>query len=164
MKTISKFLAMFMFAVSAFGFVSCSEDGDNSSGSTGGDFFEITIDGKTTTTILESTFVSSSGEFSFIQSGDVDGVDFMLTTYRNLDKLASSSTGEYGFCSSGEPKNLDFDISVYNENYDYTYCKNGTHTVTSIKRSGEEVVVEGKFDGVLYDQRTISGKYRLAVY
>ena len=163
MKTISKFLAMFMFAVSAFGFVSCSDD-NNGGGPTSGEFFEITIDGKTTTTILESTSVSSSGEFSFIQSGDVDGVDFMLTTYRNLDKLALSTTGEYRFCPLGEPKNLDFDIIVYNEDHDYVHGINGTHTVTSIKRSGEEVVVEGKFDGVLYDQRTISGKYRLAVY
>ena len=163
MKTTSNFLAVFMFAVSAFGFVSCSDD-NNGGGSTSGDFFEITIDEKTTTTILESTSVSSSGEFSFIQSGDVDGVDFMLTTYRNLDKLASSSTGEYRFCPSDEPQNLDFEISVYNEDYDYTHGKNGTHTVTSIKRSGEEVIVEGKFDGVLRDNRAISGKYRLTVY
>ncbi|MBQ3188540.1 MAG: hypothetical protein IJB60_03790 [Bacteroidaceae bacterium] len=163
MKTTSNFLAVFMFAVSAFGFVSCSDD-NNGGGSPSGEFLEITIDEKTTTTILESTSVSSSGEFSFIYSGDVDGVDFMLTTYRNLDKLASSSTGEYRFCPSDEPQNLDFDICVYNEDYDYTLCKNGTHTVTSIKRSGEEVIVEGKFDGVLSDNRAISGKYRLTVY
>lgn len=50
MKTTSNFLAVFMFAVSAFGFVSCSDD-NNGGGSTSGEFFEITIDEKTTTTI-----------------------------------------------------------------------------------------------------------------
>ena len=164
MKTISKFLAMFMLAVSAFGFVSCSEDDDNGGGSNGGEFFEITIDGKTTTTILESTSVSSSEEFSFIQSGEVDGVDFMLTTYCNLDKLASSTIGEYRFCPSGKPQNLDFEVSVYDEDYEYTHGENGTYTVTSIKRSGEEAIIEGIFNGSLIDGRTISGKYRIAAY
>ena len=166
MKTIdkiNKYLAMFILAVSALGFVSCSEDDDNGGRYTGEEFFEITIDGKTATTILESITVSSNEEFSFIQSGEVYGVDFMLTTYCNLDKLVSSTTGEYRFCPSDEPQNLDFEVSVYNED-DYTRCKNGTHTVTSIKRSGEEVIIEGIFNGFLLDGRTISGKYRIAAY
>lgn len=41
MKTISKFLAMFMFAVSAFCYVSCSEDDGNGNSVSG----NITIDG-----------------------------------------------------------------------------------------------------------------------
>ena len=53
---------------------------------------------------------------------------------------------------------------MYDEDYEYTYCKNGTHTVTSIRRRGEEVIVEGEFNGVLRDGRAISGKYRLASY
>ena len=163
MKTINEFLAIFMLAVSAFGFVSCNEDG-NGGGSNGGEFFEITIDGQTTVTVLESTTISGLREFSFISSADVEGVDFMLTTYSNLEKLAASAIGEYRFCPSGEPQNLDFEVSVYDEDYEYTYCKNGTHTVTSIRRRGEEVIVEGEFNGVLRDGRAISGKYRQASY
>ena len=162
MKTISKILTLFIFAISAFGIASCSEDKNSDSGYTGGEFFEITIDGRTKTKKLNITSVLTCGEFKYIDSYDVEGVEFMLTTYSDLKELSSSPIGEYRFCPSGEPQNLDFEVSLYNEDYDYTTCKSGTHTVTSIKRSGQDVIVEGKFSGILSDNRTISGKYRLA--
>lgn len=158
---MGKFLSMVVLALCCASlFVSCDSGGT----SDGVEFLEVTIDGKTTTTVLDVISVSGDGEFNFIQSCDVEGVNFMLTAYSNLDKLAASSIGEYRFCPSGEPQNLDFEISVYNENYDYAHCKDGEHTVTSIKRSVEGIAVEGVFKGTLHDNRNISGKYRLLVW
>ena len=162
MMTISKFSATFMLSVFTFGILSCSGDKNDGGGTTTGEFFEITVDGKTKTTKLNVTSVSTSGEFNYIQSYDVEGVEFTLITYSDLGKLASSSIGEYRFGLSEEPQNLDFDVSLYDEHYDYAPCKSGTHTVTLIKRSGEEVIIDGKFNGILNDNRAISGKYRLA--
>ena len=91
MMTISKFSATFMLSVFTFGILSCSGDKNDGGGTTTGEFFEITVDGKTKTTKLNVTSVSTSGEFNYIQSYDVEGVEFMLITYSDLGKLASSS-------------------------------------------------------------------------
>lgn len=84
----------------------------------------------------------------------------MLTAYSDLSWLISSPLGEYRSCPNGEPQNLDFEISV--RDYNCFFCKSGTHTVAAVKRSGNEVVVEGEFYGMLEDNRDISSRYRLA--
>lgn len=160
MKTISKFLAMVMFAVLALGFASCSgEDGGDSVG----EFFEVTFDGVTTKVALEKTWISSNREFNFVSSGEIEYVDFMLTTYADLKRLASAPVGEYRFCPWSEPQNFDFDITCFKDGISFD-GETGTHTVTSVKRSGDKVVVEGNFSGVLETGFSVSGKYRIAVW
>lgn len=154
---------MFMFAVSAFGLVSCSDDDDNGGGSPGGEFFEITINGNIMTTTLGSTSVSRSSQYGFIQSGETYPVDFMLTYYSDLEKVASASTGNYRFCPDGNPRNLDFDIS-YELNGSYLFGENGVHTVTSINKVGAEILVEGNFSGTFEGRLPFSGKYRIVLY
>ena len=165
MKKIGKFLAMFLFAVFAFSLVSCSSDEDDNGGdSTGVEFFEITINGNTRTTVLESTTVSRVSQYSFIQSGETFPVDFMITYYSDLEKVANAATGNYRFCPDWDPQNLDLDISC-EFNGSYFFGQNGRHTVTSIKKIGDEVVVEGNFSGTLgIPALPLSGKYRIVLY
>lgn len=171
MKSISKFLALFLFAISAFSLLSCSDD-DNG-GYASGEFFEITINGNTKTTALESTTVSRSSQYCFIQSGETYPVDFMLTYYSDLERVGNASTGNYRFCPDGNPQNLDLDIS-YELNGSYLFCEKGVHTVTLIKKIGDEVLIEGNFSGTfillgnygstIAGRLPFSGKYRILLY
>jgi hypothetical protein len=161
MGTIVKLFMLLLLVLSFLGFVSCSDD----SGSVpAGEFIEVELDGVSRVAAIENSVISGSGEFCFLSSTDIDDVDFMLTMYSDLDRLALSPAGEYRFCPYDEPRNLDFEISVSGGNYNYVFCKRGTHTVTAVKRSGDAVVVEGKFQGTLEDDRGISGRYRMAVW
>ena len=161
-----------MFAVSAFGLTSCSDDddNDNSGGYAGGEFFEITINENTITTVLESTTVSGSSQYCFIQSGETYPVDFMLTYYSDLEKVATASPGNYRFCPDGNPQNFDLDIS-YELNGSYLFGENGSHIVTSIKPFGAEVIIEGNFSGTFEGSLSFiegslpfNGKYRIILY
>ena len=161
MDTMLKLSMIPVFVLSLFALASCSDD----SGSVpAGEFIEVELDGVSRIAAIENSVISGSGEFCFLSSTDIDDVDFMLTMYSDLDRLALSPVGEYRFCPYDEPRNLDFEISVSGGNYNYVFCKSGTHTVTAVKRSGDAVVVEGKFQGTLEDDRCISGRYRLAVW
>ena len=161
MGTIVKLFMLLLLVLSFLGFVSCSDD---SGTAYAGEFIEVELDGVSRVAAIENSVISGSGEYCFLSSADIDNVDFMLTVYCDLDRLALSPVGEYRFCPYDEPRNLDFEISVSGGNYNYVFCKSGTHTVTAVKRSGDAVVVEGKFQGSLEDERGISGRYRLAVW
>ena len=164
---------MFFLAVSAFSFVSCSDDDDNDNygENANGEFFEITINGNTRIFPLESTTVSSSFPYSFIQSEETYPVEFLLTYYSNLEKVANAKVGNYRFCPDGYPQNFDFDIS-YNLDDSYLFGRNGVHTITSIKNVGDEVLIEGTFSGtfsgnipgVLEVDLPFSGRYRIVLY
>ena len=164
MKTADKILIMFLFATAAFGLVACSSN--SGEGYTGDDYFEITIDGETTTTILESIIISGNGEYNFIQSGEVEGVDFMLTTYSDLGKLASSDIDKvYRINPAGEPANLDLDITIHGEDREHIDGQRSKHIVKSIERCGDEVVVEGEFECEYRQSRgELYGKYRITVW
>ena len=159
MDAVLKLFVIPVLVLSLLGLASCSDDSETTSA---GEFIEVELDGVSRVEVIEGSAISSSGEFSFLSSSVIDDVDIMLTVYSDLNRLASSSLGEYRFCPDGDPQNLDFEISVRDGDYNCIFCKSGTHTVTAVKRSGNEVVVEGKFHGTLEDDRSVRGKYRLA--
>ncbi len=99
--------------------------------------------------------------------------------YKDARKLLDCSIGEYPYECANEysnsygedgndenfPKNLSFHICEYEDpNRDFS-CElhdrnNGSHQVTSIKKKGENIIVEGTFDATLGDNElNIKGKY-----
>ena len=162
MKTISNLFAILVLALVTLSSVSCSKDNSNDGGSAG-EFFEVTFDGVTRKVALEQVVISGNSEFNFVYSTEVENVDFTLTTYADLKELASAPVGKYRFCPAGEPQNFDFDITCLKDGFSLN-GETGTHTVTSVKRRGEEVIVEGNFSGVLEAGFSVSGRYRIAVW
>ena len=178
MKIISNLLAMFIFTASVLFFVSCNDGnaGGKKEKSGIGEFIEVTIDGKTTKKSITNTFVSSSGEWSFIQISSIDNIYLSLSYYRNLTNTASISPGNYRLSPSSDVQIFDLYMDVYDENYNVIRCVDGTHTVTSVKQSSkavwedgnftseETVLVEGNFNASLKNGSVISGKYRISLY
>ena len=157
MKLMSK-LAMLLLSVVVFGFTACSED--DSSGRSG-EYLEVTVNGKTFKKVIECTGVSETSDYSCVYTCDTDPIDFMLWFTSDLNAVASASPGSYRLNSSDYPQCFDLDIEYITDDYDFIPVQRGTHNVTSIRKVGQGVMVEGKFSGVLENGAPISGKYRI---
>jgi hypothetical protein len=162
MKTVCRFCIFFMTATVLLGSVSCSSDDEGSGGGESG-YFEITFRGVTKTYNLDVISQSGNGEFNFVTSAEIPDVDFMLTTYADLNQLVAAPVGEYRFCANTEPQNFDFDISCIVDGA-YLHGTSGKHTVTSVKRRGAEVWIEGNFNGKVATGWPVSGRYKVAVW
>ena len=162
MKAVSSFLTMIAVAAMAFSFVSCSDGDGNGGGMPGGEYFEITMGGKSQKMDIQGTTVSGNGTYSFIQSEDIYPWEFLLAYYSNLDEVANAETGDYRFCPNSGVQLFDFDLGCETDGY-YLDCNSGSHTITSIERKGSGVIVEGRFSGLL-GSLPISGRYRIELY
>lgn len=162
MKTVCRFCIFFMTTLVLLGSVSCSSDDEGSGGGESG-YFEITFRGVTKTYNLDVISQSGNGEFNFVTSAEIPDVDFMLTTYADLNQLVAAPVGEYRFCANTEPQNFDFDISCIVDGA-YLHGTSGKHIVTSVKRRGAEVWIEGNFNGKVATGWPVSGKYKVAVW
>lgn len=162
MKTVDRFFFFFMATLVMLGSVSCSSDDEGSVARDSG-YFEITFRGVTNTYNLDVFSQSGNGEFNFVTSAEIPNVDFTLTTYADLSQLVAAPVGEYRFCANTEPQNFDFDISCIVEGA-YLRGMSGKHTVTSVKRGGAEVWIEGNFNGKLITGWPVSGRYKVAVW
>lgn len=166
MKTISKFLAMFVFAVSAFVFVSCSEDDTNNSY----DFVEVEIDGVTYTKFID--FHSNNGLdgelaiwYSYIElePSKRESMDISLVHYDKMSDLAKCQAGSYRIDDTNDIKNFDISIDFI-VGYDNYNVQKYNHIVTLIQRNGDGVILEGRFSGKIKKlNKDISGRYRITL-
>lgn len=100
------------------------------------------------------------------------GLDYELYYCEDLDQLAISKPGNYHvFWYYGqEMRNLDFKACL-SDSESMWVSDEGKHVVTSIKRVGDKVQIEGTFDIIMPVQhcfgtgedRQVSGKYRITV-
>ena len=169
-------LVCVLLSTLAFTFASCSDDEDEG----GGDFIEVTIDGKTyrhhvvgiyaEVPVGDEMLMTYSTEDVFYD----DGFEFFygIFHYENQNALLDCSTGSYGISDysiyESNARNLDFTASLeLNAGDAWWEAESGKHTVTSIKAVENGVQVEGNFDIIMYSdengERRVSGKYRMTV-
>jgi hypothetical protein len=99
-------------------------------------------------------------------NGEQVSLEMAYTKY--LEDLVEMPTGTYrlfGIRSEDYGEN-NFDLCLgihdkHRDNYRGVENNTGVNWVTSIKKSGECVVVKGEFSGKLEDGSDISGKYKL---
>lgn len=180
---MKKFISYFTFALcTTVTLVSCNkEDGDGLDGYSNAKegYIEVTIDGKTYKETVKDLYylgyepIEEWGKETL--AGYVEDFDrengFELTwsfiCYEDPQKLLDCPIGEYPYeCQNDE--NLSFHICYYedpNREFDESFYKNrGSHQVTSIRKKGKHITVEGTFDATLGDNElNIKGKYQFII-
>lgn len=167
MKTILKLLVLSACLMCASVFASCSKMG-GFGGSSG--YIEVTVDGKTfKEKIGWGAWGNLEGVMLYTQyNGEQVSLEMAYTKY--LEDLVEMPTGTYrlfGIRSEDYGEN-NFDLCLgihdkHRDNYRGVENNTGVNRVTSIKKSGECVVVKGEFSGKLEGGSDISGKYKLTL-
>ena len=169
---------------------SCNEE-DNPIDETS-DYLEVTLNGKTYRekipnwgySYFDATDKDSSGKPISVNNVIVDlyekyGFSFfpMIAYYSKKTDLMAAKPGKYlhtnniwktGGVSTCENFTLATDLEIF-EYGTYYELTSGTHQVNSIKEIGDNVQIEGVFDGVYKcdennDKRSIQGKYRITLH
>ena len=175
MKKIKDFLKITSLAIwGLLCFTSCSdEDGGN-----GGDFIEVTFDGKTYKSDVYGVYalvpvrndlvLCYSTEDIFSNKGF--GLFYGMVMSESEEDILDSSTGTYRAVydfDGSDVRNFDFtlDLEFYDKD-EYYYVESGTHKVTSIRKVEGGVEIEGTFDVRLeenfsYEEKHVKGKYRI---
>ncbi len=161
-------------------------DGNNGGGNNGGDdngeigsdFIELTFDGTTKHKDLldiyteleldeDDLIMTSTTEDLFSDDGFL--IFLSLAHPDSENRLLSSSLGNYTLANIDKmfesPENLMLGIT-YKKNGNYYDVMNGTHKVTSIKKTANGVQVSGTFDATLNGNNKtihINGKYAMTV-
>lgn len=176
MKSWKNYLMITVMAVlGTWCLTSCSDD-DEPGG--GGDFIEVTIDGKTYKEdvfgIYAMTIVDNDLALCYSTEDVFDGKGFsffygMLMPENERDVL-NCSTGTYRAVEDFYDRELKvFDFTCDLEYYDkdeYYYVQSGKHKVTSIRKVDGEIQIEGTFDVIMeddytYEEKHVTGKYRI---
>lgn len=154
---------------------SCSDD-DEMSG--GGDFIEVTFDGKTYREemfgIYAMTLVGDDLALSYSTEDVFEGKGFsffygMLMPETEHDIL-DCSTGTYRAVDdfyNDEVRAFDFtaDLEFWDKD-EFYYVLDGKHKVTSIRKVDRGIEIEGTFDLTMeddytYEKKRVTGKYRM---
>lgn len=191
MKKFIDYLFIVLLVVLPFSITSCSDD-DSDGGSS--DYIEVTFNGKTYResipgfgyTIQNGTETDSEGRRITITRGAADsfsdkyGFTFMpeIAHFSNKADLMAAKPGTYlhkddfwGNIWEGDTPVENFTLVTELEIFEsdtYYELKNGQHQVTSIKEVGNNVQIEGTFNGTYYcdennKQCEIQGKYRMTL-
>lgn len=193
MKKFIYFLFVMMCVAAPFALVSCSDDDDEGGGTSAGssDYLEVTLDGKTYMedipawgyVYLDGTETDSEGNRVSIVNvvidsfGDQYGFSFLpsIAYYSMKDKLMTAEPGAYlhknrfGNIWDGEYYCENFtmvsDVEIGTSYYELV---SGTHQIRSVRSVGNEVQIEGTFDGVYkcdksQSQCEVQGKYRMTL-
>jgi hypothetical protein len=164
MNRITKLLTLSACVVCAVLFVSCGKKGGEV---VDADYIEVTVDGKT---IKEKTRPASYGRHDVMYyQYNGNNVTVEMSYIRNLEELAAMPTGAYRLLGTFTADSKIFDLVLgvhekYQENWRGVENGSGNNKVTSIKKSGDSVVVKGEFSGKLVDGADVSGTYSLTLY
>ena len=184
MKKVYSTIMMLTMMVAALSFTACGDDEDDDNPNGGGDYIQVTLDGKTySDKILNWHYaqVDPVGEdengkpltftYDMYEHFEDDGFSFMFGVVhysRNADLLASP-TGNYGcakdILSDDFYKNLTFSPSLDIDYHEYEW-KSGTHQVKSIKEVNGKVQLEAEFTSKFEykgNNKTVKGKYRITI-
>ena len=175
MKNLKNYwMSAVMAVLGTWCLTSCSKDEDGG----GRDFIEVTFDGKTykedvygiyaLTLVGDDLATCYSTEDVF--SGKGFGFFYGMLMPEEEGDLLDSSTGTYravdGFYGMDQ-RAFDFtcDLELYGKD-EFYYVESGTHKVTSIRKVGGDVQIEGTFDLVMEDnygdiKKNVKGKYRI---
>lgn len=171
MKTISKFLATIALAISTINFISCSNDEDITGNDyNSNDFIEVEIDEIRYKKPID--FYSRNGLdenlaiwYSNIEINSLkrESLDIMLVHYDRMSDFAKSQAGPCRIDNSDNNENFDITLD-FNVGYANYVIQKYSHIVTLIKRSGNNVILEGTFSGKIKNlDKEISGQYRITL-
>lgn len=166
-KVSTTFLTMFMIIVSAFSLVSCSDDDGSIGGSS--DFLEVEIDG-VTYSINAETYVYVPVDYGLVLQTCTDEINtrtgsitYELVHYDNMEMLSYAPAGIFDIKEKDYYQNFDLIVNI-EAGHNVYQVETGVNAVTSVKRSGDCVVVEGEFAGCVGDiDMAISGRYRMTL-
>lgn len=188
---MKKFISYFTFALcAAVTLVSCNKEDGGGDGFDGifdekDGYIEVTIDEKTYKSDVEiwnagrirewgKEILCEHDNFADFYDYGFD-IYFRYIRYGKIENLLNCPLGEYPFGYQEEYENFTFEIESYDSpslSFSSYECSKGTHKVTSIKRRGDKVVVEGTFESILgyseYGETSednmlpIKGKYQIA--